>query len=138
MNLDDARSAIILALGRMNALYQKPVFDEWMLVKVAKEQGAILAYQGPRAESYQRKFKEDIAPLREELAQRDMAVGDFAFAQDATGTRFDACIRLGPASYLFCNNTTKSMDDIRQSPLWLIAQKPFADLSERFRAEALE
>jgi hypothetical protein len=137
MNLEDAHSAIILALGRMNALYQTPVFDEWMLVKVAKEQGAILAYQGPRAESYQRKFKEDIAPLSAELAQRGMAVGDFAFAQDATGTRFDACIRLGPASYLFCNNTTKSMSDIRQSPLWLSAQKPFADLGTKFSADAL-
>ncbi len=52
-----------------------------------------------------------------------MAVGDFAFAQDAKGTGFDACIRLGPTSYLFCNNTSKSMEEIRKSPLWLAAQE---------------
>jgi hypothetical protein len=138
MNLADTRSAIILALGQMNALYTKPVFDEWVLVKLATEQGAILAYDGPRAETYQRKFKEDIAPLRAELEQRHMAVGDFAFVHDAKGTRFDACIRLGKSSYLFCNNTTKSMTEIRQDSLWLEAQRPFVDLSTKIRSDPLE
>lgn len=138
MNLADARSAIILAIGRMNALYQKPVFDEWVLVKLASEQGAILAYQGPRVESYQRKFKEDIGPLRAELEERHMSVGDFAFVHDGVGTRFDACLRLGQSGYLFCNNVAKSMTEIRQDPLWLEAQKPFVDLSTKFRADPLE
>lgn len=137
MNLADARSAITLALGRMTVLYAKPVFDEWILVKISQEQNAILSYDGPRAESYQKKFKEDIIPLRAELDQRPMAVGDFAFAPAATGTGFDACIRLGPASYLFCNNIAKSIEDIRQSPLWLEAQKPFAALSGKFRDDPL-
>ena len=138
MNLDDARSAIIPALGRMNALYQQPLFDEWVLVKMAAEQGAILAYSGPRAETYQRKFKDDMAPLRAEIEQQHLSVGDFAFVHDATGTRFDACIRLGPAAYLFCNNVAKTMTDIRQDPRWLEAQKPFAQLSELFRNDPLE
>lgn len=137
MNLADTRSTIILALGRMTALYQALVFDEWMLVKLTSEQNTILGYEGPRVESYKRKFKEDIIPLRAELDQRAMAVGDFAFAQNAAGTGFDACIRLGPASYLFCNNTTKSMEDIRKNPLWLAAQKPFVDLSGKFRVDPL-
>jgi hypothetical protein len=137
MNLADARSTITLALGRMNALYQKPVFDEWMLVKLSSDQSVILGYDGPRAESYQRKFREDIVPLRAELDECDLAVGDFAFAPDAAGTAFDACIRLGPASYLFCNNTAKAMADIRQNPLWLAAQKPFVDLSGKFRVDPL-
>jgi hypothetical protein len=137
MNLADARSIIITALGRMNALYQKPVFDEWVLVKMAGEQGAILSYQGPRSGSYQRKFKEDVGPLRAELDQRHMAVGDFAFVHDGVGTRFDACVRLGQASYLFCNNVAKSMTEIRQDPLWLEAQKPFVDLSVKFRSDPL-
>ncbi|HTL66826.1 MAG TPA: hypothetical protein VL200_04120 [Lacunisphaera sp.] len=137
MNLADARSAVIQALNRMNALFNKPVFDEWVLVKIAADQGAILAYAGPRAEVYQRQFKEDIVPLRGELDQQHLAVGDFAFVQDATGTRFDACIRLGPAAYLFCNHTAKSMAELRQDPLWIEAQKPFVQLSERFRADPL-
>ena len=138
MNLDTARSAVIAALARMNTLYNKPVFDEWVLVKLASEQGAILAYGGPRGESYQRKFKDDIVPLRAELDQRHLAVGDFAFVVDAVGTRFDACIRLGSAAYLFCNHTEKSMAEIRQDPLWREAQGPFVKLSEMFRSDPLE
>ncbi len=137
MNLDTARSAIIPALGRMNALYHQPVFDEWVMVKLATEQGAILAYSGPRVENYQRAFKDDVGPLRAELEQQHLSVGDFAFVRDATGTRFDACIRLGPVAYLFCNHTAKSMAEIRQDPRWLEAQKPFASLSEVFRNDPL-
>ena len=67
-----------------------------------------------------------------------MAVGDFEFVHDGHGTHFDACIRLGRAGYLFCNHTTKSMTDIRQDRLWLAAQKPFVELSAKFRADPLE
>jgi hypothetical protein len=138
MNLADARSAVILALGRMNATYRQPLFDEWVLVKLAREQGAILAYDGPRAESYQARFRADIAPLQAEFEQRHMAVGDFEFAQTAHGTHFDACIRLGPGAYLFCNNIKKSMIEIRKDPLWLEAQKPFVELASKFRSDPLE
>ena len=138
MNLSDARSATIIALGRMNTLYNKPVFDEWVLVKLASEQGAILAYDGPRVQTYQKNFKDDIEPLRAEMESRQMAVGDFEFIHKGDGTHFDACIRLGSASYLFCNHTTKTMTDIRQDPLWLAAQKPFVDLSTKFREDPLE
>ena len=98
----------------------------------------ILAYEGPRADSYQRWFKTDIAPLQVEIEGRKMAVGDFEFAPNAHGAHFDACIRLGPAAYLFCNHTTKSMQDIRRDPKWLEAQKPFVELSAKFRADPLE
>ncbi len=138
MNLADARTAVTQALGRMHALYQKPLFDEWVLVKLAREEGAILAYEGPRAESYQRRFKTDIAPLQVEIVGRKLAVGDFEFAPNAHGAHFDSCIRLGPAAYLFCNHTTKSMTDIRQDPLWLEAQKPFVTLGTKFREDPLE
>lgn len=137
MNLTDARTAIILALGRMKALYNQPVFDEWVLVKLATESGAVLAYDGPRVDTYQARFKSDIAPLQAEMEARQMAVGDFEFVPGAHGTHFDACLRLGPAAYLFCNHTTKSMVDIRQDRLWLEAQKPFLELSAKFRADPL-
>jgi hypothetical protein len=137
MKLADARNAITSALGRMTALYSNPVFNEWILVKLSSEHNAILGYEGPRSQSYQKKFREDVVPLRAELDQWPMAVGDFAFAPEATGTHFDACVRLGPGSYLFCNNTEKSMEDIRKNPLWIDAQKPFAELSEKFRDDPL-
>ena len=138
MNLDTARSTVIAAISRMNALYNKPVFDEWVLVKLASEQGAILAYSGPRADSYQKKFKEDIRLLRDELESRHMAVGDFAFVADGDGTNYDACIRLGKGAYLFCNHTGKSMAEIRQDPLWREAQVPFVQLSQLFARDPLE
>lgn len=137
MNLDTARTTVIGALARMDTLYNKPVFDEWVLFKLATEQGVILAYSGPRTENYQKKFRDDIVPLRAELEQRKLAVGDFAFVDDAKGTGFDACIRLGPAAYLFCNNIAKSMAELRQDPLWREAQKPFAQVSELFRQDPL-
>lgn len=140
MNLADARTAVIQALGRMNALYRQPLFNEWVLVKLAREQGAgaILAYDGPRADSYQTRFKSDISPLQAEIEARKLAVGDFEFARAAHGTYFDACIRLGAGAYLFCNHTTKSMIEIRKDPLWLEAQRPFVELASRFRADPLE
>lgn len=138
MNLADARTAVVLAVGRMNTAYNKVLFDEWVLVKVSKEQGMILAYDGPRAESYQKRFKSDVAPLQVEMMGRKMNVGDFEFAQTAHGTFFDVCMRLGPAAYLFCNNTKLTMTEIRQDPLWLVAQAPFVDLATQFRMDPVE
>lgn len=138
MTLVEAKSAIILTLGRMNAAYTKTVFDEWVLVSLRSDGGAILAYDGPRAESYQRHFAVDLQPLRAVLAEHSQTVGDFEFAHDAAGTRFDACLKTGAASFLFCNNTKKSMAEIRLDPQWLEAQKPFFQLSAKFRTNPLE
>jgi hypothetical protein len=138
MTLDDARTAILAALGRMNAAYTQPVFDEWVLVSLKADRGAILAYHGPRAESYKKTFTADIQPLRSEVAEQKLAVGDFAFVAAATGSKHDACMRIGAAGFLFCNHTVKSMAEIRQSPLWRVAQKPFVELSDKFRADPLE
>jgi hypothetical protein len=128
---------VVLALGRMNSAYNKILFDEWVLVKVTKEEGLILSYQGPRQESYQKRFKTDVAPLQAEMHGRNMTVGDFEFTPDGQGTFFDAGIRLGPGSYLFCNNTVRSMVELRKDPLWLAAQKPFLDLAAKFREDPL-
>lgn len=137
MNLDTARTHIIATLGRMNALYARTVFDEWVLASITPGKGIILAYQGPRTESYKQSFARDIQPLNAELGSQKLAVGDFAFVQGATGTQHDAVMRLGDAAFLFCNNTTESMEQLRQSPLWLKAQAPFVQLSELIRKDPL-
>ena len=137
MNLPDAHVSILQTFARMKELYGQPVFNEWVLVKLARESGAILAYDGPRADLYQAKFKKDIAPLQTELDSRKMVAGDFAFIHGAEGTHYDACIRLGPAAYLFCNHTTKTMDDIRRDQRWLAAQAPFVELCGLFRTDPL-
>jgi hypothetical protein len=138
MNLPDAHVAILQTFVRMKELYHQPVFNEWVLVKLARESGAILAYDAPRADLYQANFKKDIAPLQAELESRKMVAGDFAFIHGAAGTHYDACIRLGSAAYLFCNHTTKTMDDIRGDKRWLAAQEPFVKLCAKFREDPLE
>jgi hypothetical protein len=135
MNIDEARTAIIQTIGRVNTLYQGVVFDEWVLVKLASGPGMILAYQGPRAETYKARFLADITPLQTEVGRTPLQLGDFVFTHGADGTHFDACMRIGPACYLFCNHTTKPMAEIRQNPLWLNAQKPFAELGVKFQAD---
>lgn len=122
----------------MNAAYKETLFDEWVLVSLRTDRGSILSYSGPRAESYKKRFSADVQPLRNELDGQKLGIGDFAFVNGATGTQHDACMRLGDSSYLFCNHTASTMDDIRANPLWREAQKPFVELSEKFRADPLE
>ncbi len=138
MTLTDARTAITAALSRMNAAYAETVFDEWMLISIKAERGAILAYTGPRADSYKQTFTADIQPLRAEIANQNLAIGDFAFTSNGTGTKHDACLRTGETSFLFFNHTAKTTQDIRTNPRWLEAQKPFVQLSDLFRANPVE
>jgi len=137
MNLAATRSLVSETLQRMAALYSEPVFDEWVVVSFQEGHGAILAYAGPRTESYRKQFAADVVPLRQEMEGKNLAAGDFLFAPEAAGTHFDACVRLGPASYLICNHTSRSMAEIRRSPHWLRAQKPFVEMGEKFRADPL-
>lgn len=137
MNLDNARTAIIATLGKMNALYTSTVFDEWVLASIRPGAGIILAYQGPRADSYKQSFAKDVQPLNAELGGAKLGVGDFAFVQKATGTQHDAVMRLGDSAYLFCNNTSVSMEDLRKNPLWIKAQGPWVQLSEQVRKDPL-
>jgi hypothetical protein len=138
MKIADARPRITTALERMNVLYRQVVFDEWVVVSFQAEGGGILAYHGPRAEQFRQEFAKDVQPLRAEMEGRHLAVGDFAFATAAAGTRYDACIRIGAAAFLICNHTGKSMTEIRQDPRWLEAQKAFVGLSAQFRADPLD
>lgn len=137
MNLPDAHVAVLQTFAQMKTLYGQPVFNEWILVKLARDSGAVLAYDGPRADQYQAQFKKDVGLLQTEMESRKMNVGDFEFVNEAHGTQHDACVRLGPAAYLFCNHTTKSMKDIRRDPKWLEAQKPFAELAAKFRSDPI-
>jgi hypothetical protein len=138
MNLVDARAAVSAALSRMHAVYGETVFNEWVLVSLRADRNAILAYDGPRPEKYKQHFTLDLASMLKELAGQKLGVGDFAFAADATGTHYDACMRLGESSYLFCNHTTRTMAQIRLSPLWLSAQKHWVELSQKFATDPLE
>jgi len=121
----------------MDALYHKPVFDEWVIVTFAQGKTNILAYTGPRAESFAKQFHRDSGPLFAEMQGKHYGVGDFEFVDQGHGSCFDACVRLGETIYLLCNNTYGSMGELRADARWREAQKPFVNLTEKFRAEPL-
>lgn len=137
MTLNDATRLIRECAERMNAQYDKVVFDEWLILSLAEQRGRLVWYTGPRRDEFQRTFRGDLEALREELMGERHAPGDFEFARHAGGTRFDAFMVLGPDLYLICNNTSSSMNVISKDPLWLGAQVPFVDLSEKIRARPL-
>lgn len=137
MNLETARQHIRTCRERMDALYHKPVFDEWVILAIDNGQATILAYEGTRSDSFKDSLHQDSAPIVREMQDKEYAVGDFEFAQEARGSRFDACIRLGQKTYLLCNNTYGTLTDLRQDPRWIKAQIPFVNLTEKFRADEL-
>ena len=135
MNIETAVTHLKTCREHMDTLYQKPVFDEWVLVSLAEGRGTVLAYTGPRAETFSQKLHADSAPLYAAMQGKNYLVGDFEFVQDARGSRFDACINAGRDVFVFCNNTFGSMVELRADPRWREAQKPFVSLTEKFRAD---
>ncbi len=136
MTTDAALVHIRSHMQRMNALYGRPVFDEWALIGLdARGAASVLGYEGPRAESFVEELPGDAAALREAQARRDYHVGDFEFVHEEAGPGLDAFLRAGPAAYLVCNHTGMAMADIRREPRWRQAQVAWFDLAEKFRAD---
>ena len=138
MNLQEAVALIKEKTERMNALYSAVVFDEWAIVSFKDKTGGVLNSYGPRKESFQKNFGSDVETLKTELLTTKHVTGDFEFARHGSGTHFDAFMVLGEELYLVCNSTTQSMNDITKDSRWLSAQVPFAELTEKFRANPLE
>jgi hypothetical protein len=137
MNLSGIMRAIRACASQMDAQYGRTVFDEWVVVSLQEQQARVLAYVGPRHEAFARNFNRDLGGLRAALLNGRDQAGDFEFARNAAGTQFEGFMALGDDWYLICNNTQSSMDEIARDPRWLVAQVPFAGLSERIRAGAL-
>ena len=138
MTLEHATKLIGSCAERMNDLYQKAVFDEWAIVSLVQHKAKILTYLGPRKDDFQKNFATDVQDLRAELLSRRHSIGDFEFARHGVGTRLEAFVMAGEGLYLICNNTSQSMSAIAKDPLWLSAQVPFVELSDRFRSDPLE
>ena len=138
MTLEHATKLIGSCAERMNDLYQKVVFDEWAIVSLVQRKAKILTYLGPRKDDFQKNFATDVQDLRAELLSRRHSIGDFEFARHGVGTKLEAFVMAGEGLYLICNNTAQSMSAIAKDPLWLSAQVPFVELSDRFRSDPLE
>jgi hypothetical protein len=97
----------------------------------------LLAYIGPRKEGFQKNFLADAGALRASLLAGQTNIGDFEFARHGVGTDFESFVVLGQGMFLICNNTVQSMDVIAKDPLWLAAQVPFVELTDKFREDPL-
>lgn len=137
MKLDTARQHITTCRDRMNALYNGIVFDEWVVVAMRGGLTKVLHYEGPRAESFERSMLRDAAHLCDAMEGRNYSAGDFEFVHHADGSHFDASVKLGEGIFLLCNQTEGSMNDLRASPRWREAQKPFVTFCEKFLADPL-
>lgn len=137
MTLEEASQQIRATMERMNAHYGGIVFNEWAVLLFREGAARILNYTGQRKDDFQKHFGADLGALRAELTNPRYAVGDFEFARHAVGTQFEAFMVLGAGVYLICNNTGASMDQIAKDPRWLNAQVPFAELSDKIRANPL-
>ena len=138
MTLEKATNLIGRCAARMNDLYQKVVFDEWVVVSLIQHKAKILAYLGPRKDDFQKNFATDVQDLRADLLSKRHSIGDFEFARHGVGTKLEAFLMVGDGLYLICNNTAQSMSAIAKDPLWLSAQVPFVELSDQFRSDPLE
>jgi len=137
MTLEQANELVKACASRMDTAYRGVVFDDWWIVSVKDRQGELVSYTGPRREDFQKNFADDIKELRGELLGNAHSVGDFEFARHGVGTKIEAFIVVGQGLFLICNHTGLSMNEIAKNPLWLGAQIPFAELSERFGADRL-
>ncbi len=137
MTLDESVQAIRASVDQMNARYEKTVFDEWAVVSLNEKTGRILHYNGPRRDDFLKNFATDLADLKPSLSASNYVAGDFEFARHGVGTGFESFMVLGVGLYLICNNTRSSMNQITEDPRWLKAQVPFAELSDKIRANPL-
>jgi hypothetical protein len=137
MRLDQTTELIKTCAAQMDAQYGQVVFDEWVIISLTIPKGRVLAYIGPRKEGFQKNFRTDVGALREGLLNPKYSVGDFEFARHGVGPAFEAFMVMGRGIYLICNNTVQSMDSISKDPLWLAAQVPFVELSEKVRDNPL-
>lgn len=133
MNLELAVAKIRSHFERMDELYGKVIFDEWLLAVIHGRKARLLHYVGVRPDDLKKAFGTDLHDFSRELSSGRRELGHYEFSRYASGTYFDAYMVVGPDTYLFCNNTTQSMAGITRDDRWLKAQVPFVELSEWFR-----
>jgi hypothetical protein len=137
MTLSQSLDLVKRTADSMNARYGKVVFDEWAIVSLQHGKERIVSYQGPRKEHFQKNFVNDLGGLRAEVLTSRHDPGHFDFARHGIGTGFEAFVCAGSELYVICNNTQITMNEIAKDTRWLDAQKSFAELTEKFRSDAL-
>jgi hypothetical protein len=140
MTLADAIQLIQTVGEDMNKVFRRPVFDEYAIVAAVEGKAHLAWYAGPRKDRFLTGFRQDTAALKADSRSRTFAgygIGDFEFTFEGEGEKSEAFVVVGDGLYLICGNTSMSMTEISQDPLWLSAQRHFAELSDRFRFNSL-
>jgi len=137
MTLEDALKLISATAERMNRLYKETVFDEFAIVVFRQNKAKLLKYIGPRKDDFQKNFLSDVQEIKLDLIANKHNIGDFEFSQTGVGTKVEAFLVLSDGIFLLCNHTSRSMSDIARNSMWLSAQVPFVEMSDRFRSDPL-
>ncbi len=125
----------------MSRDYKRTLFDELALVAVIGKRRVLVWYDGPRRDQFIKSFGHHTSALDKEARSRFFGThepGDFEFTHEGEGSQSEAFLVLGPGLYLLCGNTRLTMSELAENPLWLVAQKHFVDMSERFRVHPLQ
>lgn len=138
MNLEQAWKEIGAAFRVMNERYHGVVFDEIAVVALERLGARVLRYAGPREKEIEREIQRDVQTLHAGLSVHGSDPGAFDFSFDGEGTGYDAFITLGTQIFLVCNRTDGTTLDVTRNPLWIAAQEPFVDLSQRFATDPVE
>lgn len=135
MTLEEAVKLITATAERMNQLYKEKVFDEFAIVAFLQNKARLLKYLGPRRDDFQKNFLKDVQEIKSDLLANKHNIGDFEFSQTGVGTKVEAFLVVSDGIFLLCNHTARSMADIAKNPMWLSAQVPFVEMSDRFRSD---
>ena len=137
MDLDTARRAFSKSLSLIDDCLERTVFDEWMFVSLVGLERTILHYSGPRPQTAEQQFAEDLRPLGRELVEHHHRVGNVDFAPDGNGPAFDVLITLGFGHFAILNDTRGSTSDLRLLPDWYTAEAELIRLGDVFLADPL-
>ena len=140
MNLESAVARIQKSFAKLNEAYGRPVFDELAIIQVSGETTLSLHYyEGEREAEFLNEVLEDSVALRNDVGDtRNNLGGEFGFTREGGGEGIDAYICLGPRTFLLCNNTNQSMEEVTRDARWLKAQSEFLNASQYFAVDPLK
>ncbi len=140
MTLTEATQLILNTSTAMDKLYQQPLFDELAIVAKVEGKVYLVWYHGPREKLFPKVFARDTAALAAQARSSSAwayNVGDFEFTTEGKGPQAEAGMVLGEGIILICTNTVHCMAEIAKDRLWIAAQRPFVEMSERFQVDPL-
>jgi len=136
MKLDQANKLIQLCAEQMNARYRKVVFDEWAVISLTDNKGRLLSTWVPGRPGSRKTFSPTRANCGARCSLSSLTRGISSLPATEWGPGLN---RSWPWGGIIpdLQQYRPIHGRYHQDPLWLSAQVPFVDLSERFRNDPL-